>query len=79
MDSLCKEEEMETKAWYTSKTLWVNLIAIGTLLGSQFTEFDIPPEISVGILAAINVILRVATKKPVEWANPISRIRKKRG
>ena len=68
---------METKVWYTSKTLWVNLIAIGTLLGSQFTEFDIPPEISVGILAAINVILRVATKKPVKWENPISR--KKRG
>jgi len=70
---------METKAWYTSKTLWVNLIAIFTLLGAQFTDIEISPELTVGILAAINVILRVATKKPVEWANPISRIRKKRG
>jgi len=54
---------MNTKRWYTSKTLWVNLTAI-VALGVQ-TEFGyiLDAEAQAVILAVINLILRVVTKK----------------
>ena len=54
---------MNTKRWYTSKTLWVNLLAIAAF-GVQ-TEFGyiLDAEAQAVILAVINLILRVVTKK----------------
>ena len=54
---------MNTKRWYTSKTLWVNLLAI-VAFGVQ-TEFGyiLDAEAQAVILAVINLILRVVTKK----------------
>jgi len=49
---------MELKKWYTSKTLWVNLIAVAAgIIGGD----ALSPEMQVGILAVINMVLRAVT------------------
>ena len=54
---------MDTKPWWTSKTLWVNAIAFVALLVQQFgAGFIIDAETQVGILAVLNVLLRLVTK-----------------
>ena len=53
------------KAWYKSKTLWVNFLAvIGIVVfGKEFTVE------TVGIaLTVINFLLRLITKESVVWA-----------
>lgn len=54
---------MDNKPWYTSKTLWVNAIAFAALLVQSFgTGFVIDAEHQIGILAVINLVLRLVTK-----------------
>ena len=53
---------MDSKPWYTSKTLWVNAIAfIALLLQSKF-GFVLGPEAEIGIIAIANILLRLVTK-----------------
>lgn len=53
------------KKWYTSKTIWVNIIAaISSLVASQF-GYTITVELQAGILMGINIILRVVTKESI--------------
>ena len=54
---------MNTKRWYTSKTLWVNLTAIVALVAQTEFGYALDPEAQAVILAVINLILRVVTKK----------------
>ena len=54
------------KMWYTSKTLWVNVLAI---IGIIFFQGELSPELMAGGLAIINMILRAVTKSPVVWKN----------
>ena len=55
------------KAFYLSKTFWVNLIAlIAIVLQSKFGYVS-SPENQMAILGVINVILRIVTKKPIVW------------
>lgn len=57
---------MEPKSWYLSRTLWVNAIAFIALLIQSFgTGFVIGAEEQVGILAVINILLRLITKQPI--------------
>ena len=58
------------KPWYTSKTLWVNLLAVigSIIIGTQVTT-ETWAEISVGLLALVNVILRLVTGEAVSWSN----------
>ena len=57
---------MDSKPWYTSKTLWVNFIAFVALAIQSFgTGFVIGAEEQVGILAVLNIILRLITKQPI--------------
>lgn len=58
------------KSWYLSKTLWVNCIAAVVMLLQMKFGFVIDPEAQTGLLAMINVILRVVTKQPLDWAAP---------
>ena len=51
------------KKWYSSKTLWVNAIAMLAILVQSQTEFVINPEEQAGILVVINLILRAITKE----------------
>jgi len=54
---------MNTKRWYTSKTLWVNLTAIAALIAQEELGYILDAETQAAILAVINLILRVITKK----------------
>ena len=59
---------MEEKLWFTSKTLWLNILAvIGIILQGQW-GYTISPEIQVAILAVINLILRGITKQEIVWS-----------
>jgi hypothetical protein len=52
-----------TKKWYDSRTLKVNAVLILGLVAQVLTGtplFD--PEIQAGIVAVINIVLRVITK-----------------
>lgn len=54
---------METKPWYLSKTLWVNVIALIALFCQKANGFVISPEEQMGILAVVNLVLRLVTNK----------------
>jgi len=61
---------MDSKAWYASKTLWVNVVAgvaaVSTAFGLNLgLDADTQVAIVGGVMAVINVILRVVTKQPV--------------
>uniref|UniRef100_A0A6M3LXD4 Holin n=1 Tax=viral metagenome TaxID=1070528 RepID=A0A6M3LXD4_9ZZZZ len=56
------------KKFYTSKTLWVNLIALVAIILQLATgkeAFNL--EAQASLLAVINLVLRLVTKKPVGW------------
>lgn len=55
------------KKFYTSKTLWVNTVAIIALFVQTKTGFIVPPELQAGALSLINMALRLITKEPIEW------------
>ena len=56
------------KSVFTSKTFWVNIIAIGAMVAQGVSGRDLVPlEIQGSILGVINVILRTITKEPVTW------------
>lgn len=57
------------KAWWKSKTFWVNLICVVALLVQSLTRYIISPEIQAAVLALINLILRAVTKEPLAWAS----------
>lgn len=52
------------KKFYLSKTLWVNVLAI---VGLIFFGGELPAETVTMVLAAINFLLRLITKEPIEW------------
>ena len=59
---------METKKWYTSKTLWANAIGIVAIIIQGVTGNEvISIEYQAVILGFINMILRFITKEPVSW------------
>ena len=73
MDGNLKENNfvkyMETKKFWHSKTLWVNLIAIvGIVLNSLYgveIDAELQATFATAILGVINIILRLITKQPI--------------
>ena len=55
------------KKWFMSKTLWVNFIAVASMLLAPKLGFDLSAEYGVPILGVINLGLRIITDAPVEW------------
>jgi len=53
------------KPFYKSKTILVNVIAGVVLSFLQMSEVGAAPELSAGVLAAVNLVLRVITKEPI--------------
>jgi hypothetical protein len=52
------------KKWYLSKTLWVNLIAIATVIvGDNILTADA----QVAILGVVNLVLRIVTQEKLSW------------
>ena len=58
---------MNTKAFYLSKTLWINLLAIIAIVIQSRTGYVMPPEIQVTIYALINLVLRATTGKVIDF------------
>lgn len=58
-----------SKKWYASKAIWVNLIALigAVLVATNVIDAPISVEMTALILGAINFLLRMVTKEPVEW------------
>lgn len=62
---------METKYWWESRTIWVQIVAIAFVLLNSFGL--LPADLSqeevltaiMGLVAAITIVLRIATKKQV--------------
>jgi hypothetical protein len=55
------------KKWYTSKTIWVNVVAVITSVISSRFGYTVSAEVQVGILTGLNVLLRKVTKSEVVW------------
>lgn len=61
---------MDTKSWYTSKTIWVNGLAFLAVLASAVgLDLGLTPEvqaeIAVGIIAVVNLVLRYFTHSSI--------------
>lgn len=56
---------MEAKRWWQSKTVWVNIVALASVLLSTEFGFDLTAEETTSILVVINLILRAVTKQPL--------------
>ena len=56
----------EKKKWWKSRTLWVNAIAMGAILISQFAGVGLTVEETGDGLVVINAIMRVITKTGLE-------------
>ncbi len=54
------------KKFYKSKTFWVNVMALASIVIQSRTGFVIPPELQAGILTVLNGILRFSTTEPIE-------------
>lgn len=55
------------KTWYTSKTLWINIIGTIAMFVQLKFGWVISPEYQAMILGGINLILRTVTKKEIVW------------
>ena len=51
------------KKWLYSKTLWINIIAIASIIVRAEFGFTVTPQYEVIILAGINFVLRLITKE----------------
>jgi hypothetical protein len=61
---------MDTKPFYASKTLWVNVLAmLAAVTGAFGIDIGLDPETQTavvgGIMAVVNIILRFMTKTAV--------------
>ena len=59
---------MNAKSFLQSKTLWANFIAVVLLVLQQVFQIvpaDLSPQTQAIILAVLNIILRLVTKKSV--------------
>jgi hypothetical protein len=53
------------KKWYTSKTVWVNIIAAGALFAQMKWGFIIDPSTQALVLSGVNLVLRKITKEAI--------------
>ena len=54
-------EFTRTKAWWKSKTLWVNIIALAVLLIQSQYGFVVSVEEQAALIVIANLVLRAAT------------------
>lgn len=68
----------QPKHWYTSKTVWFNILTIGAgIVGGvagllPMLELVISPTVyavTLFVLGVVNVILRTLTNGPINWKN----------
>ena len=57
------------KSIFTSKTFWVNVVALAAMIVQGFTGKELLNlEIQGTILAVLNIIIRTITKDSVTWS-----------
>lgn len=57
---------MDSKAWYSSKTLWTNISLIVGAVGAYATgTADLNVTLMAIVPAVLNIVLRLATKQPI--------------
>ncbi len=61
---------MDSKVWYASKTLWVNMIAlVATVSAALGVDLGLDAatqsSIAMGVMAVVNIVLRLVTKTAV--------------
>lgn len=56
----------DAKKWYTSKTLWINVLMVAGLLITGFNELLTSGQ-AITLVAVVNLILRTITKSKLEW------------
>ena len=54
------------KDWWKSKTLWINTIAIASIIIRAELGWTITPEHEVLALGIVNLVLRLITKEQLE-------------
>lgn len=57
----------DAKSWYTSKTLWANILGGASLVLAHFGLSPIDAQTTGAILAVVNFVLRLVTKQPIQW------------
>lgn len=56
------------KSILTSKTFWTNLVALVAMGIQAVTNTEVvPAETQAALLGVVNVVLRIVTRKPIEW------------
>lgn len=58
---------METKKWYQSKSVWLNVVAGVAGIVQSYTGFVISVEAQAAILIVLNLILRAVTRSEITW------------
>ena len=53
------------KAWFTSKTIWVNVFSVIALIAGRFFGWNLPIEAESYFLAGVNIVLRFLTKQGI--------------
>ena len=53
------------KRWFSSRTIWINIIALVALLLQSQIGFELNAEETASILVVINLIMRAVTKEPL--------------
>lgn len=57
----------ESKKWYQSKMIWLNLIALVASLLQAKWGLVMSPEMQGVMLTVLNLILRSVTKEEITW------------
>lgn len=60
---------MNTKAFWKSKTFWLNVLSIGLAVAGGQLGIPVPPHVAVPVLAVGNLILRTVTTQPIGVAD----------
>ena len=63
---------MNKKAWWRSRTLWVNAVAGVALLAQSQFGFVIDGQVQAAILTVINLVLRLITNEAVGLKDEIA-------
>jgi len=56
----------ENKKFWKSKTFWVNVIALASMLARARFDLVLSAEEEIAILAIVNLVLRAVTKQGLE-------------
>lgn len=64
---------MQSKQWWKSKVLWLNLVGLLLAIGDAVSGLNlVPPTTLVAVMAVLNAVLRFITSKPLtSTGNPV--------